>query len=185
MPPRRVNYYELKIKPNLDLIKRWKIDGYTNNDICKELEIGKTTFYKYSSKKDRYGNENKDYKEDFAKLLIVCKQKFDTKLENVMYKEACGYETTETRVEIKETPQGIEKKQSKITKWNRPSVTLLMFVVCNRMPGKWKKIDKELAEAIEEGRVELNITDKNIQDAFKALYPAIKNEKDDDKEDES
>jgi predicted transcriptional regulator len=166
------NYYDSKIKPNLDKIRHWLNEGYSHKQICNMLSISQTTLYKYSNKDDKT-----NYKKEFADILRNGKDILEIKLVNALYKEAMGYEYTETHIEIEEDEvdsiKKTKKKQKKITKYCRANGQLLIFALCNKFPNKWKRIDKDVVDAIEEGKLKLDITDKHIESAFKSLYPAI------------
>ena len=167
----RNNAYENIIEPNLDKIKFWLNEGYSHKQIYDMLGISKQTFYKYSK-----------LETDFGDILKNSKQNLEIKLTNALYKEGTGFNHTETHVEIEEeilVTNGIEtvikrkKKQKKITKFHRGNVNALIFALCNRFPTKWKRVDQEIIEEFEKGRIKLNITDEHIKNAFKELYPAI------------
>lgn len=167
----RKNAYDMIIYPQLDQIKFWLNEGYSHQQIIKMLGISKATFYKYS-----------EIKTEFTDILKNSKQQLEIKLTEALYKEATGFEYTETQTEIEEDiliNNGEEKiikrkkKQKKIVKFNRGNVNALIFALCNRFAAKWKRVDQEIIEEFGKGRIKLNITDEHIQNAFKALYPAI------------
>jgi len=170
----RNNAYDTIIEPNLNKIKFWLNEGYSHKQIYEMLGISKATFYKYS-----------ELKTDFKDILSNSKQNLEIKLTDALYKEGTGFEHTETHIEIDEevlVSNGIEnvikrkRKQKKITKFHRGNVNALIFALCNRFPTKWKRVDQEVIEEFSKGRVKLNITDKYIDKAFEALYPAINDE---------
>ena len=163
-------YYHI-IEPNLDKIKFWLNEGYSHKQVYDMLSISKQTFYKHAK-----------IHIDFGDILKNSKQKLEIKLTEALYKEGQGFEHTEVQTELEEDviiDNGEEKvikrkkKQKKITKFHRGNVNALIFALCNRFPTKWKRVDQELIEEFEKGRIKLNITDEHIQNAFKALYPAI------------
>jgi hypothetical protein len=173
----RKDAYSTQIEPNLEKIKHWVEEGYSHQQIYKMLGVSHTVFY-------RYKNPNsKNYKKEFAEILEIGTQGLKINLEKALYKEAMGYEYTETTVEIDEDSTGVDsegrqikklkKKQKKTTKIARPNANLLIFALCNKFPNEWKRVDKDVVEAIENNNVNLNITDKHIKNAFKALYPAM------------
>jgi hypothetical protein len=169
----RKNAYDDKIKPNLEKIRHWLSEGYSHQQIYEMIGVKKTSFYKYQNPSNK-----KFYKTEFANILKTSKEVLQIKLEDALYKEAMGYEYEETHVEIEDhtTLQGntrTRKKQKKIKKYARPNSNLLIFVLCNKWPEKWRRIDKDIVEALETGNVNLNITDKHIKSAFKALYPGM------------
>jgi len=167
-------YYDV-IEPNLDKIKFWLNEGYSHKQVYDMLGISKQTFYKHAK-----------IHIDFGDILKNSKQKLEIKLTEALYKESTGFEHTEVQTELeedvlidnggKEKVIRRKKKQKKITKFHRGNVNALIFALCNRFPTKWKRVDQEIIEEFEKGRIKLNITDEHIQNAFKALYPAIDDE---------
>lgn len=158
----RSNLYELNIKPNLSNIEHWIKEGYSHEQIMDMINIKSTTWYKYAASESA-----------FKEALRVGTSKLGVNLEKALYKEAEGFEYVETHVEIEESPLGKKTKKRKVTKYARSNGQLLIFALCNKFPKKWRRVDKEIIDAIEEGKVKLDVTDKYIKDAFKALYPAM------------
>lgn len=175
----RKDAYTKLIEPNLGKIKDWVESGYSHQQIYQMLGVSHTVFY-------RYKNPNsKNYKDEFAKILDSGNKGLKIKLEDALYREAMGYEYTESSIESDEDVCGekedekkkIKKKHKKTTKYARPNANLLVFTLCNKWPETWRRVDKDVIEAIENNNVNLNITDKHIKNAFKELYPAIEGEK--------
>lgn len=165
------NYYDRFIKPNLENIRHWITEGYSHEQITKMLGIGKTTFYKYQNPK------TKDFKKEFYDIVTAGTNQLGIKLEQALYKEAMGYMYEEYTEEVTDNHFGNSVKKKRTMKYARANPGLLTFALCNKFPEKWKRVDKEVIEAIESGKVNLDITDRHIKDAFKSLYPAM-----DDKE---
>lgn len=173
----RKDAYSTLIEPNLEKVKSWVEEGYSHQQIYKMLGVSHTVFYRYKNPND------KNFKQEFADVLESGTQGLKIKLEEALYKEAMGYEYVETTVEIDEDTNDegvkkVKKKRKKITKVARPNSNLLIFTLCNKWGNEWKRVDKDVVEAIENNNVNLNITDKHIKDAFKALYPAMEVKKD-------
>jgi hypothetical protein len=158
----RKNYYDTQIKPNLENIEHWIREGYSHDQIMDLIGVKSTTWYKYAASESA-----------FKEALKVGTAKLGVNLEKALYKEAEGFEYVETHVEIDESPLGKKTKKKKVTKYARSNAQLLIFALCNKFPKKWRRVDKEIIDAIEEGKVKLDVTDKHIKDAFKALYPAM------------
>ena len=163
----RKNFYDTHIEPNLEYIEHWIKEGYSHEQICEMLQISKTTFYKYQE------IDKPHFKREFAEIVGVGTSKLGVKLEKALYKEAEGFEYTEIHTSIEKSHLGEKQRIKKITKYARSNAQLLIFALCNKFPKKWKRVDKEIIDAIEEGKIKLDVTDKHIQDAFKALYPAM------------
>lgn len=174
--PRENHYYE-RIEPNLENIKHWIREGLSHKQIYELIGVSEKTFYKYLQ-----------IKSEFSEAVKKSNNSLQVDLEKALYKEAKGFEYVETHIEISEEDvkggKAKKQKQKKVTKYARANAQLLIFALCNKWPEKWKRIDKEVIEAIEEGKVSLNITDSHIKNAFKALYPAIE-EKENEKEDKA
>lgn len=166
----RKNYYELYIEPNLQNIKHWLIEGYSHEQICEMIHVSKTTFYKYQEEGKSH------FKSEFAEVMRAGTAELGVRLETALYKEAIGFEYEENHVEVKRDHFGDSYKERKVKKYARSNASLLIFALCNKFPKKWRRVDKDVIDAIEEGKVKLDVTDKHIKDAFKALYPAIEDE---------
>jgi hypothetical protein len=158
----RRNYYDTQIKPNLSNIEHWIREGLSHDQIMDLIGVKSTTWYKYASSEQA-----------FKEVLRVGTAKLGVNLEKALYKEAEGFEYTEIHTSIEHSHLGEKKHVKKITKYARANGQLLIFALCNKFPKKWRRIDKEIIDAIEEGKVKLDVTDKHIKDAFKALYPAM------------
>jgi len=161
----RKNAYYERIEPNLENIKHWISEGLSHKQIYENIGVSETIFYKYLN-----------FKKEFKEAVKKGNSFIQVDLEKALYKEAKGFEYEETHMEIsdEETKFGKmrKQKQKKVSKYARANASLLMFALCNKFPEKWKRVDKEVIDLIE-NKMNLNITDEHIKDAFKALYPAI------------
>jgi hypothetical protein len=161
----RKNAYYEKIEPNLENIKHWIYDGLSHKQIYEKIGVSETIFYKYLN-----------FKKEFKEAVKKGNSSIQVDLEKALYKEAKGFEYEETHMEISDEETKLGKirkqKQKKVSKYARANASLLMFALCNKFPEKWKRVDKEVIDLIE-NKMNLNITDEHIKDAFKALYPAI------------
>lgn len=129
------------VKEKLILVEGWARDGLTDEQIAKNLGIGKTAFYKYK-------NEHTE----FANTLKRGKEVIDYEVENALLKRALGYEYTEV------TKERILKKDEKgqpcvdihgfpvhemvVTKTVKkevvPDTTAQIFWLKNRKPKDWR-----------------------------------------------
>jgi hypothetical protein len=69
--------YETHVKPYMDLIKSMRIDGHTEEQIMKVLDIGHTAF-------NRYKNQHKELRE----ALKISKETLIAKLEQTLFQKA-------------------------------------------------------------------------------------------------
>jgi hypothetical protein len=162
----RKNAYDTIIYPNLEKIKFWLNEGYSNQQVIKMLGVSEATFYKYST-----------IKPEFKDILENNRQQLEIKLTDALYKESIGFFHTETHIEIeedilveneKEKILKRKKKQRKITRFNRGNTQALIFALCNNYPDKWRRVDKEIIKALEEN----NILDNKLLDG-KLLKKAV------------
>lgn len=129
------------VKEKLILVEGWARDGLTDEQIAKNLGIGKTAFYKYK----------KEYTE-FADILKRGKEVIDYEVENALLKKALGYEYTEItkeRVVMKDEHgkiltdiQGVPCYEMVVTKIVKkevnPDTTAQKFWLKNRKPMEWR-----------------------------------------------
>lgn len=126
--------YETSVKDKLILVEAWARNGLTNDQIAKNLGIGKTTFYKYV-------NEHKELLEHLKKG----KEIIDFEVENALLKRALGYEYDETKTYIEEDKEGNKKKKiEKTRKSMAPDITAQIFWLKNRKPTEWR--DKQIVQ---------------------------------------
>ena len=79
----RKNKYETHVKPYLDLVKSMRVDGHTEDDIMKRLNVGHTAWHSYK----------KIYME-FTEALKYSKEILISKLEQTLFQQAMKGNTT-------------------------------------------------------------------------------------------
>lgn len=128
--------YDEYIKPKLILIEGWARDGLTIEQICHNLDISKTTFYKYMEEHS-----------ELSERLKKGKEVVDIEVENALLKRALGYtfnEVTQEQVMNKETGE-YELQITKVVKKEvNPDTTAQIFWLKNRKPKQWR--DKQELE---------------------------------------
>lgn len=113
---------------NLTRIQGWARNGLTDEQICSNMGIAKSTFYGW--KKTHI---------ELANALKKGKEVVDFEAENALFKRACGYEYEEVMTEIRELPDGTTEKHKRVTKKFIPPDTIaLIFWLKNRKPDDWK-----------------------------------------------
>lgn len=124
------------VKDKLTLVEGWARDGLTNEQIAKNLGIGKTTFYKMI----------KEHSE-LSEHLKKGKEIIDYEVENALLKRALGYKYEEKTYESiydKELDMHTERLTKRVTKQVAPDTTALIFWLKNRKPKQWRdKVDIE------------------------------------------
>ena len=122
--------YLTHIKPRFKEIKKWKEDGLNNNQIIENLGISKNFFY-----------ESKNNNNDFDDFLKECNENQITQIENAMFNNAIGYQTTETTKSYIDADgkQVIEK-----TKYNLPNAASGIFLLKNLASDKYQ--DRQIQE---------------------------------------
>lgn len=96
------------IKDNVEMIKEWKKLGATDDQICKQLRIGESTYYKYLS-------QNPDLKEEIQIgtefFIFECKNELkrkafkhtlETKKQYIKHDLETGHKTQYTEITTKE-----------------------------------------------------------------------------------
>ena len=145
-----VNY----VKPYLEDIKEWIRIGETQTTIHKKLGISETSWYAFKKKYPAI--------ED---AIVKGKQNLAEHIESSLYKSCMGYEVTETK-----TVTGKDTRIEKTTKNIPPSVTAIIFTLCNMLPEKWKRNDKD-ENSQKENTLKIEFSDDRIKRAFELLYP--------------
>ena len=133
------------------LVRKWARDGLTEEQICKNLSISKSTM-----------NEYKKQHQDFLNALKKGKEVAITEVENALYKRALGYDFEEVKTSIRM----IDGKETKYTEKTRkhipPDVGACAILLKNKDRGNWSdnpmKIDLEreffeLRKRIEEDKL--------------------------------
>lgn len=135
--------YEADVKPRLIEIEAWKRDGLTNEQIMKNLGIGRDSFYRY---KDKYS--------EFSDALKKGKEIADIEVENALFKRAIGYKYKEVIKEVKEINGKKSTYVKEVTKEMAGDVAAQIFWLKNRKSSKWK--DKQDID-IEDNNVSITI----------------------------
>ena len=135
--------YETDVKPRLIEIEAWKRDGLTNEQIMKNLGIGRDSFYRY---KDKYS--------EFSDALKKGKEVADIEVENALFKRAIGYKYKEVIKEVKEIDGKKTTYVKEVIKEMPGDVGAQIFWLKNRKSSKWK--DKQDID-IEDNNVSITI----------------------------
>lgn len=158
----RRSKYETHVLPNLDRIPKWRKQGMTEEQICRKLGVGVSTWNRYKI----------DFRE-LREAIKSGKEELIEQLEDSLYKRAMGYSYDETKT-IASNEGGTEKRRiEKTVRHVPPDTGALAFSLKNLAPEKWRdshdirhsggvthdhKIEQELAE------------DKETQELLKQLY---------------
>jgi transcriptional regulator with XRE-family HTH domain len=136
----RKSVYDEIIQPNLEKICEWAKAGLTDDDIMKNLGVGKTAYYKYKSNK-----------EEFANILKSAKAAADEIVENALYKRAIGGTIEETVDELDEDGNVLRRR---VVKKQIPGdTTAQIFWLKNRKSDVWR--DKHEFDASVLGGIEI------------------------------
>ena len=110
--------------------------GHTDAEICQALGIGQSTFYRWKRQHPELGED-----------LIKAKYKLNMELEATAFKRANGYMTEEEKTIIA-VEDGIEEviRIEKVKKHVPADTKLLMALLRNRMPEKYKEVEKKQVE---------------------------------------
>ena len=124
------------VKDKLVLVEAWARDGLIDKEIAAKLDISEDTFYTYAKK----------YPE-FSESLKRGKEVVDVEVENALFKNATGYDYTETVVvnqKIVTYRDGKRVKEStkpitvEVTKHHAAETTAQIFWLKNRKPLAWR-----------------------------------------------
>lgn len=137
------NKYETDVRPRLIEIEAWKRDGLSNEQIMKNLGIGRDSFYRY---KDKYS--------EFSDALKKGKEVADIEVENALFKRAIGYKYKEVIKEVKEIDGKKTTYVKEVVKEMPGDVGAQIFWLKNRKSSKWK--DKQDID-IEDNNVSITI----------------------------
>lgn len=135
--------YETDVKPRLVEIEAWKRDGLTDEQVFKNLGIGRDSFYRY---KDKYS--------EFSDALKKGKEVADIEVENALFKRAIGYKYKEVIKEVKEIDGKKTTYVKEVIKEMPGDVVAQIFWLKNRKSSKWK--DKQDID-IEDNNVSITI----------------------------
>ena len=112
------------------LIQGWARDGLTDEQIAKNMEIGRVTFYDWLK---RFPN--------IANTIKQGRKPVDLEVENALLKSALGYDVEEETWERKFNRVSGEYEMictKKTKKHIPPSNTAQIFWLKNRKPNEWK-----------------------------------------------
>lgn len=138
---------------NLMLLMCWSRDGYTLTDMATRMGINAGTLSQWRKK----------YPE-IKQAIDTGKEIPDYKVENALYKVACGYKTTEVKMVKEKNGMGqmVVTKIERVDKDIAPNVSAISMWLTNRNPDKWKRNrDKEDNEDSNDTNITLNIIRKN------------------------
>ena len=94
----RKDYYKERIEPRLTEIKEWYSIGVSEEQVYKNLGVGRTTFYKYKKSKPELQEAIRS-----GVIPIV------VKVRSALVKSALGFTYTEKKTYIKQEPDGTGK----------------------------------------------------------------------------
>ncbi len=124
------NLYEKYIAGKEEAIITACGDGATVVDLIKIIGCGKTTFHQI--KKDHH---------EFAELLKRGKEDADQKVENALFRRACGFEYEEVTNEVRLNQDGSTGQTVSVKKTKKvipPDTGAAMAWLKNRRPDLWK-----------------------------------------------
>lgn len=123
-------------------IQGWARDGLTMEQIAYNMNINKTTLYKWQKKSDNLIN-----------ALKVSRDSADRQVENALFKNAIGFHYTEEQL----TDDGAVVE---VKKYSKPNTTAQIFWLKNRKPDEWR--EKQNVE--HEGTVNQNMNISKLTD---------------------
>ena len=130
-------------------LQGWARDGLSDEQLAEKMGVCPSTFYAWKNK----------YPE-ISEALKEGKDVADRKVENALYKRACGFEYEEVTTEIDEINGKMITKR--VTKMYPPDPTSMIFWLKNRKPDEWR--DKRETEVTGAGGGPLNIRWMNSPD---------------------
>lgn len=145
--------YDEIVKPKLDIIEGWAMNGLTLDDIAHNLGITRQTLNQYKNKH-----------EELKKALDTGREVADIRVENALYKRATGFTRLEQKIITARTPDGETIPQIvNFEKYYPPDVSAITWWLKNRKPDVWR--DK-IEEAMEISEVQdiLQITQREVID---------------------
>ena len=102
--------------------------GASNNDLCKMLNISKSTFHKW--RKDKPG---------FAKAIQLGKEHADARVAKSLFQRAIGYSHKDTKFA---TFEGNITDREEYDKHYPPDVTAIKLWLTNRDPERWQDVTR-------------------------------------------
>lgn len=143
MPRGSKGKYKEWLEPdNLLLVRGWRRDGLSDEQIAHNIGISRQTLHVWRSK---YKEFSDNYKKGSAVSLY--------EVENALFKSAMGYDVTETEQIEVTAPDGSVTVTKRAKKRHIPPNTgAICFILKNRLPDKYK--DKPLNFNQNEGMLE-------------------------------
>lgn len=142
MGERRLKNYaeDWMTEEGLLLLRCWRRDGATLDDISKKTGIPVPTLSNWSRKHPEIGE-----------ALSAGKEVVDFKVESALLKAALGYKSVETKVIVtKKNGEIVEQRKEKVEKEVGPNVTACLAWLNNRCSKKWKRNADSIIEADDE-----------------------------------
>lgn len=124
----RKSAYETKIKPRFSEIREWLINGASNENIYRNLDISEPVFYKYLAEKEEFKELIKN-----GRIAIVAE------LRSALIKKAKGFDYTETKIIEREDPETGEKVKT-VETYNKkalPDVAAINLALKNYDSDNW------------------------------------------------
>lgn len=137
-----------KVLPRLGDVMDWARAGADQKEIAAQLDISYSTFRSWVKK----GQEGEERYVPLSAILAQAQEAPNREVEAALYKRARGYTAQETIEEIRQNADGeVTGTVTKhITREVPPDPTSIVFLLRNRMPGKWRK-DPETDQGEDEG----------------------------------
>ncbi len=118
-------------KKNLIRIEQWARNGLTVEQIAKNLNIARRSFYNHLQKN-----------EELKQVLDTGREVADVEVENALYKSATGYYINEEYVDSHGTVKTFKK-------YVQPNTTAQIFWLKNRKPKQWREKQEIEVENVE------------------------------------
>lgn len=116
----------------MDLIKRWRCQGLSIQEICDKMEIDIRTLRSWRKKHP-----------ELEECLAYCKEVTISRVEQSLYNRALGYDYEETTRELIEGEMRITKI---VTKHVPPDVKAILNFLYNRDPHHWRALQEPLEQ---------------------------------------
>jgi transcriptional regulator with XRE-family HTH domain len=111
-------------KEKLILLEGWARDGLTEEQIAKNMGIGRTTLYEWKKKEPNIAN-----------TLKKGKEVIDFEVENALLKKALGYTITLNKQKVTKDGDVVDIQEDVHV---APDTTAQIFWLKNRKPDKWR-----------------------------------------------
>lgn len=111
-------------KDKLILLEGWARDGLTEEQIAKNMGIGRTTLYEWKKKEPNIAN-----------TLKKGKEVIDFEVENALLKKALGYTITLNKQKVTKDGDVVDIQEDVHV---APDTTAQIFWLKNRKPDKWR-----------------------------------------------